>query len=239
MRVRFQDLSPDTAAQLKRVAQARGLGKGTVFIDLRRGWLLWVGLIALATGLVSAWALAYGTEAGPLPADALLPWAGLVGLVYGTVALADYVRVLLAELKPFVLLTPFNLVRCRGSQHPIELFRLPEANAFQCVEEYNGATWQGQSYVFTFDGGHQIRFTLRQKQAIEAANATLALARNAARGERLPDLPIREIGDLRPGHIQALNRRSALRQLLDPASETWLVMFLLFVIAGVVWAIFR
>ena len=239
MRIRYQDLPGATVELIQRMLRDRGLGEGSMYLMVRRTWLLWMGLTALAFGSFSVWALATGARAGPRQADALLPWAGLTGLVYGAVALVEYLRVLAASLKPFILLTPFNLIKCSGSQHPLEMYRLSEANGFERVEEYNGATWQGQVFLFKFDGGHQVRFVLRRRKDIDDALRTLDLARAAARGERLPAGPVRDAGDLRPGHLRGLQRRGTLQQFLDPASEGWLVFLGLFTIAFVLWALFR
>jgi hypothetical protein len=239
MRIRFQDLPRDTMARIERIVQDGGLGEGAAFIPVRRTWLAWMGVIALAVGTGSAWALATGAAASPRWSEAVLPYVGLIGLAYGAVALVEYLRILAAPLKPFILLTPFNLIKCGGSQHPLEIYRLAEANSFQRVEEYSGAKWQGQYFVFKFDGGHTVRFMLRHRQEIEAALRALDLARAAARGERLPDGPVRDTGDLRPGHLQALQRPYGLEQLLDPTSEFWLVTLGLLIIAMFVWAVFR
>jgi hypothetical protein len=239
MRVHCQDLPPETLARFKSIAQHGGLGEGALFLALRRGWMLWVGLPALGIGALSAWVLRTGGYSGDSRWDFLLPWAGLVGLAYGFVAVLEFLRCRTAELKPFLLVTPLNLIKCRGSQHPLEMYRLAEARALQRVEDYNGAKWRGQEFVFDFDGGHKVRFTLSSRSAIEAAERTLDLARRAAQGERLPDGPVRDAGELRPAHVQEWPGGSVRQQLLDPTSETWVFTLLVPVIGLMAWAMFR
>jgi len=237
MRVRLQDLPGDAAARLERIIQNRGLGEEAVFLPLRRVWLLWAGLAALAAGAVAAWGLVTGAAGTGLWSLRPPAWAGLTGLVYGTVALVDYLRILAAEWKPFILVTPLNLIRCLGSHHPLEMYRLSEASQFDQVEEYHGAAWQGQTFRFTFDGGHKVRFMLRRREDIAAVNRTLQWARRAARGERLPDGPVRAAGDLRPGHLQALRGSGRIEAFLDPSSESWAVVLALLVLGMLAWAV--
>lgn len=239
MRTHLRDLPADRVGLLKQISRERGLGEGTLFLATQNRWLAVMGLLSLGIGLASAWSLGTGIPEWPRPVDALLPWVGLLGLAYGPLALAEYIQLLRAELKPFLLLTPINLIRCRGSHRPLELYRLPEARAFERVEEYNGATWSGQSYVFDFEEGNRIRFVLRQKRDIEVADRTLALARAAGRGEPLPDLPIRRAGDLGLGYSHPMPKAGGLEKLLDPASETWLLVLGFLCLAFIPYAIFR
>ncbi|MDR3682921.1 MAG: hypothetical protein P4L11_04250 [Geothrix sp.] len=239
MKVRLGDLPADRVELLKRIARERGWGEGTLFLAEPHRWLAVVGLLCLGIGLASAWCLRSGALEWSRPADAALPWIGLLGLAYGPLALLEYGRILRAELKPFLLLTPFNLVRCRGSHRPLDLYRLPEARAFQRVEEYHGVKWTGQAYTFNFEEGKPIKFVLRQAKDIEVAERTLALARAAGRGEPLPDLPIRRAGDLGPGFSRPEPRPGGLEKVFDPASETWLVVLGFLCLAFIPYAIFR
>jgi hypothetical protein len=236
MLVRVQDLPGDVSARLERIIQDKGLGEGAVFLPLRRVWLLWVGLCALAAGAVAAWGLVSGAAGTGLWRLRLPAWAGLTGLVYGTVALVDYLRGLAAKWKPFILVTPLNLIRCLGSHHPLEMYRLPEASQFNQEEEYEGATWQGQTFHFMFEGGHKVRFMLHSRKDIAAVTHTLQSARKAARGERLPDGPLRDAGDLCPGHLQALQGNGRIGEFLDPSSKSWLVVLALLVMGMLLWA---
>jgi hypothetical protein len=239
MKVPLSALPADRVDLLKRITRERGLGEGTLFLAEPHRWLAIMGLLSLGIGLASAWALGRGVSDWPRPADAAVPWIGLLGLVYGPLALMEYAQVLRAELKPFLLLTPFNLIRCRGSHRPLELYRLPEARAFERVQEYQGVKWTGQTYTFTFEGGKPIKFVLRHAKDIEVADRTLALARAAGRGEPLPDLPIRRAGDLGPGYSHPEPKPGGLEKLFDPASETWLLVLGLLCLAFIPYAIFR
>jgi len=239
MRIRLRDLPADRVDLLKRIVQERGLGEGTLFLAEPHRWLVVMGLLSLGIGLVSAWSLSSGVPDWPRHADAALPWVGLLGLAYGPLALLEYAQVLRSELKPFLLVTPFNLVLCRGSHRPLELYRLPEATAFERVVEYQGVKWTGQTYAFTFDGGNPVKFVLHHAKDIEAADRTLALARAAGRGEALPDLPVRRAGDLGPGYSHPQPKAGGLEKLFDPASETWLIVLGLLTLAFIPYAIFR
>lgn len=239
MRIRLQELPADRAPALEALVRTGGPGGGLFLQTGSRRWLVLMGLLSLGLGLASAWSLRTGTTAWPRPADAALPWVGLLGLAYGPLALAEYFRFLGGGLRPFLLLTPFNLVKSRGGHRPLELYRLSEARTFQRVEEYHGATWAGQGYTFEFDGGDRVHFTLRRKEAIEAADRVLALARTAGQGGPLPDLPGCRLGDLGPGYRQPTPKPGTLENLLDPASETWLAVLGILLIAFVPYAIFR
>ena len=215
------------------------MGEGTLFLAETHRWLVVMGFLSLGIGLASAWSLSSGVPDWPRHADAALPWVGLLGLVYGPLALMEYAQVFRSVLKPFLLVTPFNLVRCQGSHRPLELYRLPEATAFERVKEYQGVKWTGQTYTFNFDGGNPVKFVLRQAKDMEAADRTLALARAAGRGEALPDLPIRRVGDLGPGYSHPQPKASAFEKLVDPSSETWLIVLGLLTLAFIPYAIFR
>ncbi|HEX9009554.1 MAG TPA: hypothetical protein VF804_04245 [Holophagaceae bacterium] len=239
MRVHFRDLPAERASALKGLVLASGRDQGAWSRIEPRLWLAVMGLLGLGAGLVSAWSLRTGAPAWPRPADAALPWVGLLGLAYGPLALAEYLRTLQADLRPFLLLTPFNLVRSRGSHRPLEMYRLSEACGFQRIEEYRGSAWAGQGYAFEFDGGDKVHFTLHRRGDIEAADHVLALARAAGRGEPLPDLPGCRLGDLGPGYRRPTPEPGTLERLLDPASETWLMVLGILLIAFVPYAIFR
>ena len=239
MRLRLGDLPADRVDLLKRVAREQGLGEGTLVLVQSHRWLMVMGLLCLGAGLASAWILVRGVSDWPRPADAALPWIGLLGLVYGPLALKEFAQILGAELKPFLLLTPFNLIRCRGSHRPLELYRLAEARAFDRVEEYHGVKWAGQAYAFTFEGGAPIKFVLRKAKDIEVAERTLALARAAGRGEPLPDLPVRRAGHLGPGYSLPEPKPSGLEKFFDPASETWLLVLGFLCLAFIPYALFR
>lgn len=198
-----------------------------------------MGLLCSALGLISAWIIRSGMSDWPRPADACVPWVGLLGLAYGPLALVEYLRILRAELGPFVLLTPFNLVKSRGSHRPLEIYRLTEARAFRQTEEYRGTTWTGQSFSFDFDGGDKASFTLRRRDAIAAANRTLALAKLAGRGEPLPDPLARQLGDLGPGYSRPTPKPGWLENIFDPASETWLLVLGILILVFIPYAIFR
>jgi hypothetical protein len=237
MKILLKDLPPDAVYQITGLVREQGLGTGVFVHPVRRNWLLYMGVISLGLGLLSAWILVRGELASAPRMEALLPWVGLIGLVYGPLALVEYLRVLGAQLKPFLLLTPVHLVRCHGSHRALEVHRLSEAAAFQRVEEYDGAKWKGQAYAFDFDGGAKVHFTLNKRQDVEAANRVLDLARAAAGGERLPG-GILNLGDFRPNPALA-QREGNLQQFLDPASELWLVMLGLLCIGFVIWALLR
>lgn len=240
MRIKLEDLPADRASALRAAVRARGVEEGAIFLAGSRRWLLVMGLLCLALGLISAWVIRSGVpDWPPRPADAFLPWAGLLGLAYGPLALLEFLQVLRAELRPFVLLTPFNLVKSRGSHRPLEIYRLTEARAFQQAEEYHGTTWSGQSFTFDFDGGDKVTFTLRRRDTIAAANRILALAKLAGRGEPLPDHLARRLGDLGPGYIQPTPKPGWFENIIDPASETWLVVLGLLILAFIPYAIFR
>lgn len=239
MRVRLQELPADRASALKALVRAGDPGGGLFLQARSRRWLALMGLLSLGLGLASAWSLRTGPPPWSRPADAALPWIGLLGLAYGPLALVEYLRVHSGDLRPFLLLTPFNLVRGWGGHRPLELFRLTEARTFQRAEEYHGTTWVGQGYTFEFDGGDRIHFTLRRKADIEAANRVLALARAAGQGEPLPDLPGCRLGDLGPGYRQPTPKPGPLEKLLDPASETWLAVLGVLLLAFIPYAIFR
>jgi hypothetical protein len=239
MRLRLGELPPDRVALLKQLVRDRGLGEGTLYLTAPKRWLAVMGLLSLGIGLTSAWALGHGVSDWPRPADRAVPWVGLVGLAYGPLALVEYARVLGAELQPFLLLTPFNLIRCRGSHRPLEVHRLPEARAFQQIEEYHGTKWTGQAHEFAFEGDQKIRFVLHRAEDIEVANRTLALARAAGRGEPLPDLPSCRAGDLGPGYSHPQPKAGTLEKLLDPASETWLLVLGVLCLAFIPYALFR
>jgi hypothetical protein len=238
MRVPLQDLPADRAELLSRVVRERGLGEGSVYLAMPYRWLAPMGLLALGLGLASAWSLR-GVQAWPRPADSILPWVGLLGLAYGPLALLEFARILRAELGPFVLLTPFELVRCRGSHRPLELYRLPEVRAFERVEEYHGVKWTGQTCAFTFEGGRRVKVVLRRAKDIEAMDRALALARAAGRGEPLPDLPVRGAGSLAPGYTRPEPEPGGLEKALDPASETWLLVLCVLCLAFIPYALFR
>ena len=238
MKVWLRDLPPDTMFQLDRIVREKGLGASAFCHPIRRTWLAVMGAVSLGVGLLSAWILLSKEPLGLRPLEVPLPWVGLLGLVYGPVALVEYLRVLGAGLKPFLLLTPFNLVRCLGSHRPLELYRLAEASAFQRVEEDDGAKWKGQAYAFTFDGGHKVNFTLNRKQDVAAANVTLDLARSVASGERLP-AGAPPLGDLQPSHLQGLPKETTVQQLLNPTSELWLLALGLLCIGFVLWVLLR
>lgn len=239
MRVRLEELPPDRADRLRRIIRARGLGEGTLYRPGGRRWLAILGLLAFGAGLASARILLSGFSDWPRPADAFVPWIGLLALIYGPLALVDYVQILRAECPPFLLLTPYNLVKSRGSHRPLEVYRLTEACAFQRAEEYSGTKWTGQSFAFRFDGGDKLNFTLHRKEDIEAADRILTLARAAGQGEPLPDLPSCRIGDLGPGYFQPAPKPGRIEKLLDPASETWLVVLGFLLLAFIPYAIFR
>jgi hypothetical protein len=239
MRVRLEDLPPDRLDQLRRIVQARGLGEGTHFRTDGRRWLAVMGVLCLGLGLASAWSLKTGVQDWPRPADAYVPWVGLLGLIYGPLALVEYVRVLRAEFPPFLLLTPFNLVKGRGSHRSLDIYRLSEARAFQRVQEYSGTKWTGQAYEFDFGAKERFRFVLQRKEDITTADRALALAQAAGRGEPLPDLPSCHAGDLGPGYARPEGKPGALEKVFDPASETWLLVLGFLCLGFIPYAIFR
>lgn len=230
MRVRFQDLPGETQARIQQVDRGGPPGPGAFFLRTRRVWLAWAGPLAAVAGALSLGVLSAGARGG----DALLARAGLAGLAYAAVALLEGVRSLGAPLKPFILVTPSDLVRSPGSGRPLEMYRLAEASSFQRVEEYSGVRWRGQAFVFKFDGGRQVRFVLRRQADIQAALHTLDLARAAGRGEKLPGGPA---PDLRPGHLQDLPGPGLPGQLLDPGSPFWIWVLLLFALGLIAWAL--
>lgn len=239
MRIRLQDLPPDRAAALVDLVRPGAPGEGLLLLRHRRPWLLLGGLLSLGLGVLSVWILHQGTGDWPRPADAAVPWVGLLGLVYGPLALVECFRRYRAELPACLLLTPFNLVRSRGSHRPLEVYRLSEAKSFQRIEEYHGTTWTGQGYAFVFDSDDKTSFSLRRAEDIAAADRVLALARAAGLGDPLPDLPGCRLGDLGPGYRHPNPTPGRLEKLLDPGSETWLAVLGLLLIAFVPYAIFR
>ncbi|MGA2080454.1 MAG: hypothetical protein ABSH53_07575 [Holophaga sp.] len=239
MRVRARDLPPEATARLQRVLWSEAAGEGILLVRVKRVWLGWVGLVLTGAGVLSAWTLIRGTYAPGRAWDAALPWAGLVFLVYGAVALVEFLRVVCARTKPFLLLTPFNLVRCQGGWRPLEMFRLPEAGALERGEQVEGTTWQGRVFVFRFDGGAKVRFTLGHREQVAATERILELARMAGRGQRLPDCLGREVGELRPPYLRDLPRTPFLAAFLDPTSETWLALLAVLLIGMCGWGLFR
>jgi len=239
MRVRYRDLPPDAAARLADAAAGRQAGQGIFCRRQRRAWLAWFGVPVTAAGAFSLWVLVWGGYRPASAWEAALPWAGLLLLAYGLLALAEYLRVLAAAPGPFLLLTPYNLVQSPGAGRPLELFRLAEASSFRKVEEYSGASWKGLRYDFQFDGGRKANFSLRERSEIEAADLVLALARLAGRGEALPDCPGRRFGPLATGACQDLPRDGIPGQLLNPVSETWILGWVALIVVMMAWAFFR
>lgn len=233
MRLRLQDLPPD------RVRLLTDPPAGTWRQVHPRRWLGVLGVLTLGCGLAAAWCLGSGFAGWDRPWDAWLPWIGLLGLGYGLVALVEYARVLAGSVRPCLLLTPFDLVRCAGAHRPLDVHRLAHAKAFHRTEEYSGRAWTGLGYTFTFDSGEKVHFSLRRKEDIEAADRVLALAQLAGRGEPLPDLPGCRLGSLDPGAFLPVPMPGFLAKVLDPASEFWLLVLGVLILAFIPYAIFR
>ncbi|WP_243319756.1 hypothetical protein [Geothrix sp. SG200] len=237
MRVRIQDLPADRAASLQSVLGAGGVD-GAFSQKRPRRWLLAMGLLSLAAGLGSAWGLVSGFSEWPRPADAWAARVALLGLAYGPLALVEVLRGRTGGWRPCLLLTPYDLVQCTGGHRPLDIHRLSLARAFQRVEEYHGSTWTGLGYRFDFDGGEQVRFSLRRPEDIAAADRVLALARSAGQGEITPELPRLGRRSLTEGLPPAPAPGFA-GKLLDPASEIWLRVLGVLLIAFIPYAIFR
>lgn len=237
MRVLLQDLPPDRVRALMDVAAAPP--EGVILLRRSQRWLGIVGVLALACGLASAWALLSGFQEWLRPLDACVPWAGLLGLAYGPVALAEGVRILASPLKAFILVTPFDLVRSRGGHRPLEIHPLAQARSFNRVEEYSGRNYTGLGYRFAFDGGEEVKFSLRRKVDQERTDAVLALARRAGRGEPLLDLPGCRLGSFVRGGIPPAPEPGLPGRLADPSSKPWLGLLGLLMIAFILYAFIR
>lgn len=237
MRVRLQDLPADRIAALRSVLEAGGV-EG-VFLQKRpRRWLLALGLPALAAGLWSAWGLVSGFSDWPRPADAWAARVALLGLAYGPLALAEWLRGRTGGWPPCLLLTPFDLVQCVGGHRPLDIHRLSTARAFQRVQEYHGSSWTGLGYRFDFDGGEKVHFSLRRPEDIAAADRALALAQATGQGEASPDLPLLGRRSLTEG-VPPAPAIGSFGKLLDPASEIWLSVLGFLLIAFIPYAFFR
>lgn len=237
MRVRIQDLPRDRERALLELAAAPP--EGVFLLRRPQRWLGILGILTLACGLVCAGILAQGFHGWDRPLDACVPWVGLLGLVYGPLALVEGIRYLASPLGAFILVTPFDLVRSRGGQRPLEVHPLGQARSFQRVEEYSGSRPAGLGYRFEFDSGEVVKFTLRRKEDLAQADNVLALARMAGRGEPLLDLPGCRLGSFVAGGIPAAPEPGLLERLADPASRPWLALLGVLIIAFILYAFLR
>ncbi len=159
----------------------------------------------------------------------------LLGLTYGLVALAEFVRSRRAELQPFLLVTPGNLVECRGSRRPLAVHRLADATEFHKVEQYNRTRWTGMAYQFVFGGTKEsAHIVLKDRQQIAALDEVLSLARAKGRGEQLPDWPGAHEPDLQIPQPESAPQKTFLDQVLDPASPLWVAVGAALIVAVIV-----
>jgi hypothetical protein len=236
MQVCWPNLPSEARERLAAAQRQGGFGRGSFFISRPRRWLVWVGLIALAVGGVClAVIISMGMSGDP----AFHQWPVLVlgalallGLAYGIIALAEFVRLRRAELKPFFLVTPGTLVECRGSHRPLAVHRLADATAFHKVEQYNRAKWTGLAYTFTFgQTKEQAAIVLKDRQQIAALDEALALAQARGKGLALPDWPAAREPDLQIPAPESAPRKDFLDPVFDPASPFWVAVAALVIVA--------
>ncbi|MDE3033863.1 MAG: hypothetical protein KGI56_09380 [Acidobacteriota bacterium] len=232
MWIRLDELPPPAAERLRVAHRQGGFGTGSYFGPYQRNRMLFTGLGALMTGGA---ALAFAAE---IFEDAVLqPWItwalllfGLISLFYATLALADFLMGWRAELRGFLLVTPVNLVLCRGSHRPLQIHRLQDATAFSHIDKYNREKWTGREFTFAFSPGDQVRFTLSNKPQIQALEAVLLLARNLT--ESFTSAPGAE-PDLLAG-VPPPASTAHEPSLLDPASPFWTATCGVLLLAGIV-----
>lgn len=183
--------------------------------------MLGLGLLALVGSGIAfliAWALVESANPVQWQITSLDIYGGMA-LLYSALALMDFFRSLRADLKGFLLVTPRNLVVCRGSHHPLRIFRLGEATAFTQTDKYSRATWTGREFVFAFGPKDRVHFTLKHAAALSALEEVIGFARALGRGEALPpslDTEREDLGsDSAPGFSSGL-------ALLDPGSTFWI-----------------
>jgi len=228
MQVCHQHLPAEAYERLAAAQRQGGFGRGSFFLSRLRRWPLWMGLIVLAVAGVCL-AMAVSMRHDPTLSRwwyCLIPAAlGLLGVTYGLVALAEFFRSRRGELKPFLLVTPGNLVECRGSHRPLAVHRLADATEFHKVEQFNRAQWTGMSYSFVFGGTKEsAQFVLKDRQQIAALDEVLSLAQAKGRGQPLPDWPGAREPDLQIPAPETPPRKNFLDQVLDPASPLWIAV---------------
>ncbi|MGO8703429.1 MAG: hypothetical protein ACLQVA_06390 [Candidatus Brocadiia bacterium] len=228
MQVWHQHLPAEVCERLASAQRQGGFGRGSFFLSRSRRWPFWMGLIVLAVAGVCL-AMAVSMRHDPTLSQwwyCLIPAAlGLLGVTYGLVALAEFVRSRRAELQPFLLVTPGNLVECRGSHRPLAVHRLVDATEFHKVEQFNRTRWTGIAYDFVFGGTKEsARIVLKDRQQIAALDEVLSLAQAKGRGQPLPDWPGAREPDLQIPAPDSPPRKSFLDQVLDPASPLWIAV---------------
>jgi hypothetical protein len=238
MQVYLQNLPAETRERLAAAQRQGGFGRGSFFLSRPKRWLVWMGLIALAVGGLCLAVIVSMLMAGD---PALKRWEGLIpavlallGLTYGFVALAEFVRARRAELQSFLLVTPANLVECRGSHRPLAAHRLADATEFHKVEQFNRAQWTGMAYGFVFgQTGESANFVLKDRRQIAALDEVLSLAQAKGKGGQLPDWPGAREPDLQIPASQSAPRKTFLAPLFDPASPFWVAVAAAAIVAGI------
>jgi hypothetical protein len=237
MYTRFADMPMHIRERLLLAQRQGGFGQGSFFLKRGRPWLLWMGLVASGVGGLCA-AVCFSMQESERHA---MGWAffipaalALIGLFYGVIALVEFFRTLKADLKPFILVTPTNIVQCKGSHQPLAIFRLAEATAFNQTNAYNREQWKGMDYIFSFGPKERIAFLLRRKEDMAVLDETLALARAKGKGETLPNLAGARESDLKTDSMPAAPGRAVMEQLAAPASEFWIIVAALALIGVIV-----
>ena len=238
MQVCHRHLPAEARERLAAAQRQGGFGRGSFFITRPRRWLVWMGLIALAVGGLCLAVIVSMVMAGD---PALKHWDGLIpavlallGLTYGFVALAEFVRARRAELQPFLLVTPANLVECRGSHRPLAVHRLADATEFHKVEQYHRTQWTGMAYGFVFGQTREsAHFVLKDRQQIAALDEVLSLAQAKGKGQPLPDWPGACEPELQIPASESAPRKNFLDQFLDPASPFWVATAVAAIVAGI------
>jgi hypothetical protein len=238
MQVCHRRLPAEVCERLAAAQRQGGFGRGSFFISRSRRWLVWMGLIALAVGgLCLAVIVSMLTFGDPTLNRwySLIPGAlALLGLTYGLVALAEFVRARRAELRPFLLITPGNLVECRGSHRSLAVHRLADATEFHKVEQYNRTQWTGLAYSFVFGQTREsAHFVLKDRQQIAALDEALSLAQAKGKGQPLPDWPGAREPELQIPASESAPRKNFPDQFFDPASPFWIVTAVAAVVAGI------
>jgi hypothetical protein len=238
MQVCLQNLPAEARERLAAAQRQGGFGRGSFFLSRPRRWLVWMGLIALAVGGLCLAVIVSMLMAGD---PALKRWDGLIlavlallGLAYGLVALAEFVRARRAELQPFLLVTPANLVECRGSHRPLAAHRLADATEFHKVEQYNRTQWTGMAYGFVFGQTKEsAHFALKDRQQIAALDEVLSLAQAKGKGQPLPDWPGAREPELQIPASESAPRKNLWDPLFDPASPFWVLTAVVVIVAGI------